>query len=111
MSFPTNAVGTAVSADTVLHRYAAGLFFVSVPVGALLTLRRVPDRAAAWLTGLGALAGVVFLVSHVPLVFPDWPGSPVVAALLPRGFAERGLLAVDLALLAGLALAGRRCLR
>jgi hypothetical protein len=111
IAFPTNALGAAVSVDTVLHRYSAGLFFVSLPVGALLTLRRLPDRAVGWLTGLGVVAGVVFLVSHVPLVFPGWPGARVMATMLPRGLAERGLLAVDLALLAVLALAGRRGLR
>jgi hypothetical protein len=108
IAFPTNAVGAAVSVDAVVHRYAAGVFFVSLPVAALLTLRRLPDRGVAWLTGLGVLAGVLFLASHVPLVFPDWSGARLVAASLPRGLAERGLLLVDLSLLAGLAMAGRR---
>jgi hypothetical protein len=80
-------------------------------VAALLTLRRLPDRTVAWLTGLGVLAGVLFLASHVPLVFPDWPGARLVATLVPRGLAERGLLLVDLALLAVLAMTGRRALR
>jgi hypothetical protein len=108
IAFPTNAAGAAVSVDTVLHRYAAGLFFVSLPVAALLTLRRLPDRGVAWLTALSVMAGVAFLVSHVPLVFPGWPGARVVATVVPRGLAERGLLLVDLALLA---VAGRRVLR
>jgi len=108
IAFPTNALGAAVSVDTVVHRYAAGLFFVSLPVAALLTLRRLPDRGVAWLTALSVVAGVVFLVSHVPLVFPGWPGAQVVATVLPRGLAERGLLLVDLALVA---VVGRRVLR
>jgi hypothetical protein len=108
IAFPTNAVGAAVSVDTVLHRYAAGLFFVSLPVAALLILRRLPDRGVAWLTALSVVAGVVFLVSHIPLVFPGWPGAPAVATAVPRGLAERGLLMVDLALVA---VAGRRVLR
>jgi hypothetical protein len=108
IAFPTNAVGAAVSVDTVLHRYAAGLFFVSLPVAALLILRRLPDRGVAWLTALSAVAGIAFLVSHIPLVFPGWPGARVVAAAVPRGLAERGLLVVDLALVA---VAGRRVLR
>jgi Protein of unknown function (DUF998) len=108
IAFPTNAVGAAVSVDTVLHRYAAGLFFVSLPVAALLILRRLPDRGVAWLTALSVGAGIVFLVSHIPLVFPGWPGAPVVATVVPRGLAERGLLLVDLALVA---VAGRRVLR
>jgi Protein of unknown function (DUF998) len=111
IAFPTNALGAAVSVDTVVHRYAAGVFFVSLPVAALLTLRRLPDRAVAWLTGLGVVAGVLFLASHAPLVFPDWSGARLVATLLPRGLAERGLLLVDLAVLAVLAMAGRRALR
>ena len=94
--FPTNAVGSPVTADTVLHRYMAGLFFVSLPIAALLS------RLAPWLTVVSVVAGVLFLVSHVPLLFPGWPEAHVIADVLPRGLAERGLLTVDMVLLARL---------
>jgi uncharacterized protein DUF998 len=103
IAFPTNALGASVSTDTVLHRYAAGLFFVSLPVATILTLRRLPSRTVAWLTAASILAGIAFLVSHLPLVLPELPGAHVVATVLPRGIAERVLLATDLVLLAGLA--------
>ena len=103
LAFPTNRLGAAVSLDTVLHRYAAGLFFVSLPVAAFLTLRRFPSPIGYWLTLLSVVAGVAFLVSHVPLVLPGFPGAHVVATLIPRGIAERFLFAADLVLLSGLA--------
>ncbi len=116
IAFPTKAMGAAVTVDTVLHRYAAGLFFVSLPdryaaglffvslpVAALCTLRHLPSPAVAWLTALSVLAGIAFLISHLPLVLPESPGAHLVATVLPRGIAERVLLAADLVLLAGLA--------
>ena len=103
LAFPTNRLGAAVSLDTVVHRYAAGLFFVSLPVAAFLTLRRFPGRGVRWLTLISVVAGVAFLVSHVPLVLPGFPGAHAVATVLPRGIAERVLLAANLVLLCGLA--------
>ncbi|HEX4701623.1 MAG TPA: DUF998 domain-containing protein [Pseudonocardiaceae bacterium] len=103
IAFPTNALGAAVSVDTVLHRYAAGLFFVSLPVAAWLTRLPAVRRATAWSVG----AGIAFLVSHVPLVLPGWPGAHLIATVLPRGLAERVLLVVDLGLLSALGRAVR----
>jgi hypothetical protein len=111
IAFPTNALGTAASSSTVLHRYAAAAFFVSLPIAALLTRHIVPSAAVGWVTAISILAGVAFLVSHIPLVLPHWPGAHEIAAVLPRGLAERGLLAVDLGLLAVLARSIRPVLR
>lgn len=111
IAFPTNVIGTATTVDAVLHRYAAGFFFVSLPVAALLSLRRHPSRVAGILTVLSVLVGLAFLASHIPLVLPDWPGADRIAAVLPRGVAERALLVVDMALLAALAAAPRRAVR
>jgi hypothetical protein len=108
IAFPTNVIGTATTVDAVLHRYAAGLFFISLPIAALLSLRHHPSRAVGALTAVSVLAGLVFLASHVPLVLPDWPGAHQIAAVLPRGIAERALLVVDIALLAALAAAPNR---
>lgn len=102
ITFPTNVLGTAESPAAVLHRYAAGLFLVSLPVAAFLTLRLLPDRAVALLTILSAVAGLAFLLSHVPLLFPNWPSASTIHAVLPRGVAERVLLATDIALLGAL---------
>jgi hypothetical protein len=102
-AFPTNPLGTVTSLDTVLHRYAAALFFVCLPIAAVLTLRRQPDPAARVLTVASVVAGLLFLASHLPLVFPGFPDAHAVATLLPRGIAERGALGVDLALLGALA--------
>jgi hypothetical protein len=111
IAFPTNAVGTPASADTILHRYAAALFFVSLPVAALLTRRLLPDRTVGLLTAASAAIGMAFLISHIPLVLPNWPGAPEIATYLPRGLAERGLLTVDIALLAALARSIRQAVR
>lgn len=97
---PTNAVGTPVTTDTVLHRYLAAVFFLSLPIAALMS------RSAPWLTMLSLLAGAAFLVSHVPLLFPGWPDAHVIATVLPRGLAERGLIVVDAVLLARLGRTG-----
>ncbi|HEX3589094.1 MAG TPA: DUF998 domain-containing protein [Pseudonocardiaceae bacterium] len=103
IAFPTNVIGTATTANAVLHRYAAGLFFVSLPIAAFLSLRHHPSRTVTALTTLSVLVGLTFLASHVPLVLPDWPGAHQIGAVLPRGIAERALLTVDIALLAALA--------
>jgi len=74
--------------------------------------RAVDPASAAGSRGLlvdraQRVAGIAFLVSHIPLVFPGWPvrGSGGGGA---AWLAERGLLLVDLALVA---VAGRRVLR
>lgn len=111
IAFPTNLPGAPVSADTVLHRFAAGIFFVALPLAGLLVLRRRSDRAARRMTVLSMTTGLAFVVSHVPLVLPGFPGAHLIGTLLPRGLAERALLASELGLLATLALANRRVAR
>lgn len=111
IAFPTNVIGTATTVDAVLHRYAAGLFFVSLPIAALLSRRHHPSWVVRLLTTTSVLVGLVFLASHIPLVLPDAPGAHQIAAVLPRGIAERALLTVDIALLAALAAAPRRAAR
>src|SRR5262249_59079731 len=98
-AFPTNAIGTPENLDPVLHRYVAAAFFVSLPIAALLL--RVPAVRPLVLVGLAI--GVAFLVSHVPLIFPDWPAAPAIATVLPRGLVERCLLGADMVLIARLA--------
>jgi Protein of unknown function (DUF998) len=111
IAFPTNALGTAESPATVLHRCAAGLFFVSLPIAAMMVLRQLPNRLVRLGTAASVVTGVLFLISHIPLVLPGWPGAPEIAALLPRGLVERVLLTVDIALLATLACSARRAVR
>ena len=96
--FPTNVIGTPASADAVLHRYAAGLFFVSLPLAAFAIVRKLPSPLVWRLTTVSVLCGVLFLLSHL---------APV-GDVLPRGLTERGLLTVDLGLLAALATHARR---
>ncbi|HVV24877.1 MAG TPA: DUF998 domain-containing protein [Pseudonocardiaceae bacterium] len=99
IAFPTNVIGTPENLDTVLHRYVAAAFFISLPIAALL----LRDRATRPITVASMVIGVAFLVSHVPLVFPGWPGAHEIAVVLPRGLAERALLAADMVLIARLA--------
>ena len=91
--FPTNAVGTVPDAATVVHRYAAALFFICLPIGAWLSGNRI-------LATVSAAIGVLFLVSHIPLVLPHAPGAHLIATVLPRGAVERILLGTDIVLLA-----------
>lgn len=98
--FPTNALGTATDEATVLHRYAAGLFFVAVPVVAASLARAGLGRGVRWAAGLSALVGIAFLISHIPLVFPDFPHADLVGTLVPRGLVERILLLTDIATIA-----------
>jgi hypothetical protein len=106
--FPTNALGSALTGSAVLHRYTAGVFFLAVPLAAQLVRRRTGGGGALLLTSL--LLGALFLVSHVPLLFPGSPAAGPIDLLDPRGLAERALLVADLALLAGLAASARGAL-
>lgn len=91
--FPTNALGTAPDEATVLHRYAAALFFIAVPIAAA-SLGRRP------LALLSGLVGIAFLLSHIPLVFPGFPHADLIGTVLPRGLVERLLLVADIATIA-----------
>lgn len=108
--FPTNALGTPGNVDTVLHRCAAGLFFVALPLAALAVWRRLdgPAGALGWLIAASVATSGVFLVSHVPLTLPGAPGHTLVPDLLPRGIAERVTLGADLVLLCSLVRASPR---
>lgn len=44
--FPTNVLGTAADEATVLHRYAAALFFIAVPIAAVSLARASLPRPA-----------------------------------------------------------------
>ncbi|HEY4023257.1 MAG TPA: DUF998 domain-containing protein [Pseudonocardiaceae bacterium] len=98
--FPTNALGTAVDESTVLHRYAAGLFFIAVPIAAAALARAGLGRAVGRCAVLSGLVGVAFLLSHIPLVFPGFPHAGLIGDVLPRGLVERLLLLVDIATVA-----------
>lgn len=91
--FPTNALGTAPDEATVLHRYAAALFFIAVPIAAASLARRP-------LALLSGLVGIAFLLSHIPLLFPGFPHADLIATVLPRGLIERLLLVADIATIA-----------
>ena len=49
---------------------------------------------------LSALVGIAFLLSHIPLVFPGFPHTDLIGAILPRGLVERLLLVADIATVA-----------
>lgn len=98
--FPTNALGTAADEATVLHRYAAALFFIAVPIAAAALARAGFGRATGRLALLSTLAGIAFLLSHIPLVFPGFPHADLITTVLPRGLVERLLLLVDIATIA-----------
>ena len=92
-------VGLSAVSKLVPQRFTGqsiGIFFVSLPIAAMLT-----TATRTWTTASIGL-GLLFLLSHVPLLWPGWPGSPEIATVLPRGLVERGLLLTDMALLASL---------
>jgi hypothetical protein len=107
--FPTNVPGTPADAAALVHRYAAGWLFLSLPWAGWLLARRCaltpawrPSahslRRLSWLAGAASAALLsCYLVS---------PGeaSPIWCV----GLLQRGLLALDIALIAVAALAVRR---
>ena len=110
--FPTNVLGTAADESTVLHRYAAALLFIAVPIAAWALARAAaragtPTPATGRLAVVSALVGIAFLISHIPLVFPDFPRGDLIATILPRGLVERILLIVDICVLAVIARSAR----
>jgi hypothetical protein len=105
--FPTNALGTAVDEATVLHRYAAGLFFIAIPIVAASLARAGFGRGVRVCAALSALVGIAFLISHIPLIFPDFPHADLIGTLFPRGLVERILLLVDIATIAVISHAAR----
>ena len=98
--FPTNVLGTVADESTVLHRYAAALFFIAVPIAAASLARAGLGRGTGRVAVLSALVGVAFLLSHIPLVFPDFPHADLIGTILPRGLVERLLLLVDIVAIA-----------
>ena len=81
--FPTNALGTAVDEATVLHRYAAGLFFIAIPIVAAALARAGFGRGPLVWAALSTLVGFAFLISHIPLVFPDFPHADLIGDAVP----------------------------
>ena len=106
--FPTNALGAAVDEATVLHRYAAGLFFLAIPIVAAALAHAGFGRGLRWSAGLSALVGLAFLISHIPLIFPDFPYADLIGTLFPRGLVERILLLVDIATIAVISRSARQ---
>ncbi|MGW5053448.1 DUF998 domain-containing protein [Actinokineospora sp. NPDC004072] len=95
--FPTNESGP-LTASAEIHRYAAGVAFVCVPIAALLVaLRLAPSSARRWLVRSAAGTAVlllVFLVSHFGLVPTELQEM--------RGLFQRMMFLLQLAILAQL---------
>ena len=81
--FPTNVLGTAADEATVLHRYAAALFFIAVPIAAVSLARASLPRPAtgAVLTSVAPARPAVTGRSAVV--------GPAMAAALARSAAAR----------------------
>jgi hypothetical protein len=107
--FPTNMPGTPADAAALVHRYAAGWLFLSLPWAGWLLARRCALTPAwrpsahslRWLSWLAGSASAALLSCY--LVSPG-EASPVWCV----GLLQRGLLALDIALIAVAALAVRR---
>ncbi|WNV84276.1 DUF998 domain-containing protein [Umezawaea sp. Da 62-37] len=100
--FPTDPTGTPTTFPGAVHRYAGAIMFVSLPLAGLLISRRfIPSTTVRNLAFASGITSFLFLLSHVPVVFP---GN---GALL-LGLAERILFAVLYGLLFALAAALRR---
>ena len=96
---PTDPIGVAMTTDGYIHRYASVTAFVCLPVAALLVVRRLTaDRR--WQASFRsirtlALASVLGLAG---LYYSAFPGERVL-----MGLVERVLVAVEVALLAVIA--------
>lgn len=102
-AFPTDATRAAVvSLAGQIHRYAAFVVFVGLPVAAWLLVRHSATRAARAVRVLVALsAGAVVLTL---LMHPSSPVQHLLAVPGWEGGAERLLAGADIALVAVLAL-------
>lgn len=107
--FPTNQPGLPADAAALVHRYAAGWLFLSLPLAGWLLARRcaltpmwqdsanVVHRLSMLTAGVSAAMLSCYLVS---------PGEASPVSFV--GLLQRGLLGLDLALIAAGALAVRR---
>lgn len=82
--FPTNVLGTAADEATVLHRYAAALFFIAVPIAAVSLARASLPRPAATSADLASAAPARPAVTGRSAVV-----GPAMAAALARSAAAR----------------------
>ncbi|OIV37761.1 hypothetical protein BIV57_09320 [Mangrovactinospora gilvigrisea] len=107
--FPTDAEFAPISLSGNIHRYAATVAMVAMPVAGLLTARRLRvgawrrvGKAAALATGASLLTLVVYLVTCIPSVLPHTPLAEAFNAAFPgfnaRGLTERIVLTAEVAL-------------
>lgn len=97
--FPTDRPGVPLSLSGGIHRYAAFVAFLAMPVAGLLLARRIGHRRTA--TALKTLSGLAF-VALVAVVVPyllDMAGMPVTPEDLPAGLTQRLVVATELGVL------------
>ncbi|OLT22280.1 hypothetical protein BJF78_07785 [Pseudonocardia sp. CNS-139] len=87
--FPTHAAGTSAGLVSNVHRAAGGWIFAMLPLAAWQVARRARS-APAWqpaapalarLSGATGVAGVFFLLTHVPIVIGGSPGFPLIGGV------------------------------
>ncbi|WP_223199262.1 DUF998 domain-containing protein [Solihabitans fulvus] len=117
--FPTDPLGSETSLPGAVHRYAGLAMFVSLPLAGFLLSVRFRE-SLAWsgaaivvrrLSMVSAAVSVLFLLSHVPIVFSNGKGDEVLSGFLVQGLAERLLFGSIFALLGALLLGARTALR
>ncbi|MGH3435304.1 MAG: DUF998 domain-containing protein [Sciscionella sp.] len=105
---PTDPPATALTFTGFVHRYAAGAFLFALPPLTRLLVRELAtlpgtERDVRSLSVLSAASWwclALFLICHLPVVFPWLPGVELLSgAHAVLGLAERLLFAVDLAVL------------
>lgn len=104
---PTGVAAAPPTAGAVVHAVAGATAFLALPVAGLAVGRGIGGRAGLLVRALAGLA----LVLVVPVLLGLAPGSPVAVqevSGVPFGLLQRGLLAVDTALLAVLAMVALR---
>ncbi len=108
--FPTNIPGTPADFSAGVHRAAGAVQFATLPLAGFLLAKRAIlvrewHQTAVWVYWFSVATGILstlFLLSHIPMVFPGW------SEFIPRGAVQRVVFVMEIALLAVIALAARR---
>ncbi|MFG1945279.1 DUF998 domain-containing protein [Nonomuraea sp. NPDC048826] len=97
-AFPTDPPGLPLSVSGGIHRYAAFVAFLVMPLAGLL-LARARIRYAGWMRALSAVAVVALVMVVIPYVVRMF-GIPLSNDDFPAGLVQRTVVVTELGVLA-----------
>jgi hypothetical protein len=107
-AFPTDRPGVPLSMSGGIHRYAALIAFIVMPLAGLLLARRLGRSRTAYAVRALSVVALVFLISVVVPYLLRFAGIPVTNEDIPAGLTQRMVVLseVGVLVLLGLVLAG-----